>query len=194
MLKKRYVSDGKVCEVTFVLPSEFQAASAVLVGDFNNWDKDALPMKKAKNGAWKAKVKLEADRGNQAKSEMLADEYTGNVSGSAEESVKLGLAFQELNDPKMDEYALGCYRQALHLAPNSARINRQIGFYYLSKNQDTLAKEYLVRSFQLDSNQPDVAGALGRLGVAVEIPRKKQKAKKIDKIVDRSDKTRQTPP
>ena len=62
MLKKRYVSDGKVCEVTFVVPSDVQAGSAVLVGDFNNWDKDALPMKKAKNGTWKAKVKLEAGR------------------------------------------------------------------------------------------------------------------------------------
>ena len=62
MLKKRYISDGKICEVTFVVPPDIHAGSAVLVGDFNNWDKDALPMKQAKNGAWKTKVKLEAGR------------------------------------------------------------------------------------------------------------------------------------
>ena len=33
-----------------------------------------------------------------------------------------------------------------------------------------MAKDYFIRSFQLNSNQADVAGELGRLGVAVRIP------------------------
>jgi hypothetical protein len=47
----------------------------------------------------------------------------------------------------------------------------------------------LVRSFQLNPNQPEVAGELGRLGVVVRIPRKTQKrTKRLDKIVEQSDK------
>jgi hypothetical protein len=49
----------------------------------------------------------------------------------------------------------------------------------------------LSRSFQLNPNQPDVAGELGRLGVAVKIPRKTEKntdAKKLDKMVEKSGK------
>jgi hypothetical protein len=47
-----------------------------------------------------------------------------------------------------------------------------MGYYYLSKNDKVRAKEYLVRSFQLDPNQPEVAGELGRLGVEVRIPQR----------------------
>lgn len=60
MLKKRYVSGGNICKVTFTLPHQIEATSATLVGDFNNWDKDALPMKRAKDGSWKTEVELEA--------------------------------------------------------------------------------------------------------------------------------------
>ena len=74
------------------------------------------------------------------------------------------------------------------MAPNSDKINRQIGYYYLSKGNTAQAQDYLTRSFQLNPNQPDVAGELGRLGIAVQIPRKTQQdTKKLDKIVDQSD-------
>ncbi len=126
-------------------------------------------------------VKVLAAAGDTEKSRLSADIYMDQVSGSATESTKLALAFQK---EELDEYALAAYKQALRLAPTSARINRQIGYYYLSKNNIDLAKEYLTRSFQLDSNQPDVAGELGRLGVEVRIPRKTGNPKKIDKIVE----------
>jgi 1,4-alpha-glucan branching enzyme len=60
MLKKRYLSDGKICKVTFILPSQLDAQSVMLVGDFNNWDKTATPMKLGKDGKWQVDVKLEA--------------------------------------------------------------------------------------------------------------------------------------
>lgn len=78
MLKKRYVSGGKVCEVTFVLSSDIQAASAALVGDFNNWEKDATPMKQSKAGAWQAKVKLEAGREYQYRYFLNGSEWTND--------------------------------------------------------------------------------------------------------------------
>lgn len=90
MLKKRYVSNGKVCEVTFVLSSDIKAASAALVGDFNNWEKGATPMKKAKDGAWQAKVKLDAGREYQYRyflnesewaNDQAADRYAAHPYG-----------------------------------------------------------------------------------------------------------------
>ena len=61
------------------------------------------------------------------------------------------------------------------MAPSSAKAHKHTGFYYLTKNDNTRAKEHLTRSFQLDPKQPEVAGELGRLGVEVRIPRKTEK-------------------
>ncbi len=137
-----------------------------------------------------ARVEVLLDSGDTARAELLADEYMGQASISAAGSLRLALAFQR---QALDEYALACYRQALRLAPNSAKINRQIGYYYLSKNDKARAQDYLTRSFQLNPNQPEVAGELGRLGVGVKIPRKTKKStKKLDKIVEESDREYQT--
>jgi tetratricopeptide (TPR) repeat protein len=135
-----------------------------------------------------SRVKVLVSGGDAAKAKLLADEYIKQASISAAASLQLALAFQEQG---LDEYALKGYQQALYMAPDSAKINRQIGFYYLSKGNKDTAREYLSRSFQLNPNQPDVAGELGRLGVAVKIPRRTEKstdAKKIDKMVEKSDK------
>ena len=133
-------------------------------------------------------VKLFLDSGDAAKSETYADIYMNQVAvaGSAGGSLELALAFQE---QQLDAYALASYRQALHLAPNSARIHKHLGFYYLSKNDTVQAKEYLSRSFQLDPRQPEVAGELGRLGVEVRIPRKVEtRTKTLDNMVEQSGK------
>ena len=137
-----------------------------------------------------ARVKVLLNDGDTTKAGLLADEYIGQASISAAGSLRLALAFQKQG---LDEYALDCYQQALRLAPNSAKINRQIGYYYLSKNNKGRAKDYLSRSFQLNPNQPEVAGELGRLGVAVKIPRKTEKrTRKLDKIVEESDRSLQS--
>jgi len=133
-----------------------------------------------------ALVKVLKDGGNTAKSEATADVFTSQVVSSAEGSLRLGLAFQKQG---LDDYALKCYNQALQLAPDSARINRQIGYYYLSKGDKSRAKDYLTRSFQLNSQQSDVAGELGKMGVAVRIPKKGQASpERLDNIVERSEK------
>ena len=127
-----------------------------------------------------AMVKVFLDSGETAKAKTYADIYMNQVASSASGAFRLGLAFQK---QLLDEYAFDCYMQALRLAPNSARVHRQLGYYYLSKNDKVRGEEYLKRSFQLDPLQPEVAGELGRLGVEVRIPRKTRKStKKIDKI------------
>jgi Tfp pilus assembly protein PilF len=129
----------------------------------------ALSFDPANAEAQAAMVKLFVDSGDTAKSKNYADIYVNMVGSSAVQSLRLAMAFQK---ELLDEYALTCYQQALDLAPSSARVNKQMGYYYLSKNDNDRAKEYLVRSFQLDPRQPEVAGELGRLGVEVRIPRK----------------------
>jgi tetratricopeptide (TPR) repeat protein len=132
-----------------------------------------------------AMVKLFLDSGETDKSKTYADIYMNQVSNSAAQTLRLGKAFQKEN---LDEYALECYRRALKLAPNSAEINKQLGYYYLSKDDTARAKEYLIKSFQLDSNQPEVAGELGRLGVEVKIPRNTQTStKEGEKVAEQSD-------
>ena len=137
-------------------------------------------------GAQAGMIKVLLSMGDKPRAEIMADIYTNQVANSATDSLRLALAYQE---QRLDEYALGLYRQALRLAPNSAKINRQIGYYYKSKGDDTQTKNYLTRSYQLDPMQPDVAGQLGRMGVLVQIPRKTQRnSRKLDKIVTESDK------
>ena len=57
------------------------------------------------------------------------------------------------------------------MSPNSAVIYKQMGLYYKNKGDIVRAEENLRRSFQLNPNQPEVAGVLGRMGVMVQIPR-----------------------
>jgi len=112
-------------------------------------------------------VKVLANSGDTAKAEQYAKAYMNQASNSAMASLQLAEAFDKQG---LDEYALACYKQALRLAPDSPEVNKQVGYYYLNNDDKTRAKDYLSRSFQLNPNQPDVAGELGRLGVVVKIP------------------------
>ena len=129
-----------------------------------------------------AMVKVFIESGDTAKSKTYADIYMNQTAGSASASFRLGLAFQR---QLLDEYAFDSYMQALHLAPTSAKVHKQLGYYYLSKNDKVRAEEYFKRSFNLDPVQPEVAGELGRLGVEVRIPGKVEKSpRKVNKVAE----------
>jgi tetratricopeptide (TPR) repeat protein len=117
------------------------------------------------------------------RSKLMAEIYMNQAATSAKSSLLLGQAFQK---ELLDDYALSCYRQALGLAPTSASLHRQIGYYYLSKGDTVRAEDSLRRSFQLNPYQAEVAGELGRLGVIVQIPRKTTKnTKNLDRLLDK---------
>ena len=63
-LEKRNLKSRPVTKVTFRLPraAARNADKVHLVGDFNDWKKDATPMTKLKNGEFKAVVDLESGR------------------------------------------------------------------------------------------------------------------------------------
>ena len=63
-LEKKYLKSRPVGKVTFRLPGEAapNADKVHLVGDFNDWQKDATPMKRLKNGEFKVVLDLEPGR------------------------------------------------------------------------------------------------------------------------------------
>ncbi len=63
-LTKQYLKSKPLCKVTFVLPKEAApgAKAITVVGDFNNWDKGSLRMKKQKDGNYAATLELEKGR------------------------------------------------------------------------------------------------------------------------------------
>lgn len=92
-LKKQYLKAGRVCKVTFSLAREsVDSTSTVhLVGDFNNWNESAIPMKKLKNGTFTVTIALERNReyqfrylldGQRWENDWKADKYVGNDYGS----------------------------------------------------------------------------------------------------------------
>ncbi|MFN8485114.1 MAG: isoamylase early set domain-containing protein [Anaerolineae bacterium] len=45
MVQKKYLRKGAECKVTFELPADNGVETVNVLGDFNNWEADALPMK-----------------------------------------------------------------------------------------------------------------------------------------------------
>jgi tetratricopeptide (TPR) repeat protein len=138
-----------------------------------NWNKAeyhynvALGFQPANRAAQAGLVKMNIDRGQTAQAEQLANSYIRQAAAAVGETLRLGWEFEQVG---LDAYALRCFRQALDIAPDSPEANRQMGFYYLGKGDQAQAKQYLMRSFELNPRQPDVAGALGKLGVVVQAP------------------------
>jgi 1,4-alpha-glucan branching enzyme len=58
MIKKEYTKTGRSCRVTFSLPRDIGAEKISVVGDFNEWDPEAAPLKRGKNGSFKATISL----------------------------------------------------------------------------------------------------------------------------------------
>jgi 1,4-alpha-glucan branching enzyme len=90
MLKKKYLSNGTVCKVTFILPDEIKARTAFVVGEFNSWDKEANPLEQAKDGTWKVEIKLDSGKeyqfrylvnGNEWHNDWEADKYVVHPYG-----------------------------------------------------------------------------------------------------------------
>ncbi len=95
MPARSYSKTGKVCRVTFRLPSEVDAEQASLCGEFNEWDANANPMKQLKNGSFSVTVSLPAGQsyryrylldGERWENDWDAESYVSNEFGG-EDSV-----------------------------------------------------------------------------------------------------------
>lgn len=97
-LKKKYLKSKPICKVSFSLPKDAvkSAKKVAIVGDFNQWDEKAHPMKKLKNGSFTSTIDLEAGKeyqfrylidGEQWENDWVADAYVPNAFGDDENSV-----------------------------------------------------------------------------------------------------------
>ena len=99
MLKRQFLADKKTCKVTFTfdpVASEDVEEVAVL-GDFNEWDAGANPMKRGrKNGSFSATTKLACGKryqfrylinGSLWENDAAADDYVPTPFGDSDNSV-----------------------------------------------------------------------------------------------------------
>ncbi len=63
-IKKKLLKSKPECKVTFHLDKEacFDAQKVTVVGDFNDWDKNATCLKKAKDGDFSVTINLETGK------------------------------------------------------------------------------------------------------------------------------------
>lgn len=59
-IRKQYTNNGTVCRVTFTVPPQTaQTAKTVhVVGEFNNWNTTATPMRRQKSGEFTTTIDL----------------------------------------------------------------------------------------------------------------------------------------
>ncbi|MFW9917683.1 MAG: isoamylase early set domain-containing protein [Candidatus Thorarchaeota archaeon] len=97
-IKKEYLEGGKLCKVTFRLPSMAApgAKSVSIVGDFNNWNTRANPMKRQENGDFKLSLQFEPRKeyqfrylidGSKWENDWNADKYVKSPLGVSDNSV-----------------------------------------------------------------------------------------------------------
>jgi lipopolysaccharide biosynthesis regulator YciM len=174
----RTAADIRIAELNQQLNQKFENPPAhfelgQLYHSQGNWSKAdwhydmAIQFNPIYREAQVAKVKMQFDKGDKSNGEYLANMYITQVSSSPDQLLSLGSAFEKQH---LNDYALRCYETALKIAADSAAVNRALGYYYLNNNNTEKAKDFFIRSFQLNPNQADVAGELGKLGVAVRIP------------------------
>lgn len=93
-IKKQFLKSKPVCKVTFTVPAE-EANNVSVVGSFNEWNEKATPLKKLKNGSFKATVDLESNTAYEFRylidgnyvNETEADAFVWNEFAGAENSV-----------------------------------------------------------------------------------------------------------
>lgn len=78
---KKFLKSKPVCKVTFTLPN-VEAEAVSLVGDFNEWDASATPLKKLKNGNFKVVVDLATKKSYEYKF-IVDGEYTNDDAAEA---------------------------------------------------------------------------------------------------------------
>jgi 1,4-alpha-glucan branching enzyme len=98
MIKKQFLKSKPVCKVTFSIPAEaaVEAKEVKLVGEFSDWTKSPIEMKKLKDGSFKTVVSLETGKeyefryvidGDRWENDWEADAYRSNTVTFEENSV-----------------------------------------------------------------------------------------------------------
>jgi 1,4-alpha-glucan branching enzyme len=91
MIRKRHSTNGDRVIVTFEIPDSVWADHINLVGDFNDWDRESLPLRHNGRGCWQVEVELERGReyhfrylvdGDNWRSDRHADRHVVGADGA----------------------------------------------------------------------------------------------------------------
>ncbi|WP_199611538.1 isoamylase early set domain-containing protein [Flocculibacter collagenilyticus] len=87
-LKKQYLKSKPLCKVTFHLTKQQakKASKVSLLGDFNDWDRTATPMKQLKSGDFTTTINLPKD--NSYHFRYLLDDAKWEIDCQADALVK----------------------------------------------------------------------------------------------------------
>ena len=99
-IKKQHLKSRNACKVTLSLPAEAapMAKKVTLAGDFNEWSRTVLPLKKLKSGKYSVTVELESGReyrfrfcidGKHWENHWNADRYEPNPHGGDDSVIVL---------------------------------------------------------------------------------------------------------
>lgn len=97
-IKKTYLKSRNACKVTFRMPKAAapEARQVCVAGEFNEWNVQANPMKRLKNGDFTTQIELEPGREYQFRyhidstrweNDWQADKYVPNPFGDGDNSV-----------------------------------------------------------------------------------------------------------
>ena len=94
MITKKYLKSKPLCKVTFDLGADAvtDAKNVMLVGEFNNWDTTATPMKKSKSGF---KVTLDLETGKDYEFRYLINDEKWENDWNADTYVPNNITFEE---------------------------------------------------------------------------------------------------
>jgi len=99
-VEKKFLKTRPVCKVTFTLPKEAapEAETVCVMGEFNDWSRDANPLKRQKNGDFSVSLDLEKGRsyrfrylidGWKFENDWQADRYEANPYGGDDSIIEL---------------------------------------------------------------------------------------------------------
>jgi 1,4-alpha-glucan branching enzyme len=98
MIKKAYRKSKKSCLVTFTLPAEVEAEAVNLCGEFNEWNKEDMPLVRRKDGRFSLSLPLPAGRSYRFRylidskrweNDVAADDFTPNPFGTVDSVIEL---------------------------------------------------------------------------------------------------------
>lgn len=90
MIRKRSSPDKGKVVVAFEIPGTIWAERVNLVGDFNEWDRESLPLQRNREGNWQIELELDAGHeyrfrylldGEHWRDDWHADKHTPNPDG-----------------------------------------------------------------------------------------------------------------
>jgi 1,4-alpha-glucan branching enzyme len=87
-MKKKPVANSSKVAITFEMPSDVASESLNVVGDFNDWEASATPMKRLKDGSWSTTLRMAPGT---YRYRYLADSSVWHNDGSADRYEPSGL-------------------------------------------------------------------------------------------------------